>query len=298
MTLSDCQGCGVTQGPASKSGVKFEDLNGNGIKEGGEPLLPDWTINLYEDNQPQNGDLDAAEFAGGADQTDTTDAVGFYEFPSLPPGSYIVCEELKTGWVQTFPSGAPAECDGHAGLAPEGYAITLVADEHDTGNDFGNFELGTKSGIKYEDVDGDGDLADGVPLPDWTINLYNDDGTTAGSFDAGDTLNTSDTTDATGKYEFTGLGAGVYHVVEVCEAGWIQTVPTPTSATEADCGTGIYTITVTSGFAEDNNDFETTSPGARQLLRPLCTSSPATPWLLWAPRWRSTVCCTTWPQSQ
>ena len=75
--------------------------------------------------------------------TAVTDANGLYTFTGLNPGSYTVCEELLTGWTQTFPT-IGADCTGHTDggtitPGPLGYAITITSGEDETGNDFGNF---------------------------------------------------------------------------------------------------------------------------------------------------------------
>ena len=94
--------------------------------------------------------------------TDTTDALGEYSF-SLNPGEYVVCEVLKANWTQSEPSGAPAEC-ADTGLAAHGYAITVTSGSTETGNVFGNFQQGTKSGLKYNDLNANGDRDAGEPV--------------------------------------------------------------------------------------------------------------------------------------
>jgi hypothetical protein len=74
-------------------GYKFRDDNGNGVWEPhmGEPPLAGWTINLYD----ANNNLIA---------TTTTDATGRFCFLGLTsPGTYVVCEVLQNGWVNTTP---------------------------------------------------------------------------------------------------------------------------------------------------------------------------------------------------
>ncbi|MDD4651151.1 MAG: SdrD B-like domain-containing protein [Methanothrix sp.] len=77
--------------PVSISGMKFEDLNGNGVKDSGEPGLAGWTIKLMKD---------ANEVA----RTET-DANGTYTFLYIEPGSYTVEEAAQAGWTQTSPAG-------------------------------------------------------------------------------------------------------------------------------------------------------------------------------------------------
>jgi len=100
------------QGDLSISGVKFHDLDGNGFLDEGELGLSDWTINLLQDNEVIS--------------STTTDSEGHYSFENLYPGSYVVAEVQKDGWVQTAPvSGS--------------YEITLT-DTDGQRYDFGNYE--------------------------------------------------------------------------------------------------------------------------------------------------------------
>jgi hypothetical protein len=92
-------------------GKKFKDLNHNGVKDGGEPGLSGWTIQL---NGP------------GGPYTATTNAAGDYCFTNLPAGSYTVSELGVAGWVQTAPAGGT-------------YAVTLAAGQTVTTRDFGNY---------------------------------------------------------------------------------------------------------------------------------------------------------------
>jgi len=75
--------------PAEKgsiSGVVFNDLNNNGIKDSGEPGLAGWKVDL----------------TGNATASVATDANGNYSFTDLLDGSYNVNEELKSGWIKTL----------------------------------------------------------------------------------------------------------------------------------------------------------------------------------------------------
>ncbi|WP_264322338.1 SdrD B-like domain-containing protein [Zarconia navalis] len=80
--------------PAEITGVKWNDLNKNGILDAGEPTLSGWTIYLDANN---NGELDTGELST------VTDADGEYTFDNLSPGSYIVAEVQQPGWGQTSP---------------------------------------------------------------------------------------------------------------------------------------------------------------------------------------------------
>jgi len=97
------------------SGFKWNDLNGDGIWDQGEPGLLDWTINL---------DVGSNQ---SVDQTTTTNSDGYYEFTSLDNGPYTVSETQQDGWSQTF---------------PEGGSYNLTIDDQSAGNlNFGNYQI-------------------------------------------------------------------------------------------------------------------------------------------------------------
>jgi len=105
-----------TAATGSISGMKFNDLNGDGTKDAGETGLPGWTIQLYD--------------ATGVLLISTvTDANGNYVFGSLPSGDYTVAEVLQAGWTQTYPPGGT-------------YAINVAAGQNVGDVDFGNTEDG------------------------------------------------------------------------------------------------------------------------------------------------------------
>src|SRR4029079_13303309 len=155
---------------ATKTGTKFNDLNANGVKDAGEPGLAGWVIRAYKDTNG-NGSLDAGETTIAA--SDTTNASGVYTL-TLDPGKYVVCEVAQAGWTQSKPTGTA--CSAIAALAPGGWAITLVSNQVDSDNDFGNWRTATKSGTKFNDLNANGAKDAGEPgLPGWTIYVdYND----------------------------------------------------------------------------------------------------------------------------
>jgi len=79
---------------SSITGVKFNDLNGNGARDAGDLGVQGWTIFLDSNT---NGVLEAGE------RSTLTDALGNYRFENLLPGSYTVAEVQRQGWVQTKP---------------------------------------------------------------------------------------------------------------------------------------------------------------------------------------------------
>ncbi|MBE3045865.1 hypothetical protein IMZ48_25640, partial [Candidatus Bathyarchaeota archaeon] len=185
------------------SGYKWNDVDGDGIWDGGEPALENWTI-WFE------GWLYPYGWMTGSIATDEN---GYYEFTGLPPGEFIVWEVQQAGWQNTTPSSVWVDIIGHS-------------EEH---VNFGNFQLGCVDGYKYEDMNGNSVYDnDDVPIQGWTIYLAITTGiveTPDGPISAIMLLAVT-TTDANGHYQFCGLGPGLYVVSEEQRAGWTATSPT------------------------------------------------------------------------
>ncbi|NBR07663.1 MAG: hypothetical protein EBT92_18130, partial [Planctomycetes bacterium] len=201
----------VVQG--SISGVKWNDLNGNGIKESSEPGLAGWTIQIYRDNGDNVFDAGDTLITSTITADGTTDAnkdgkidandLGYYNFAVLR-GTYFVKEVQQSGWMQTSPSNNL--------YGP----LTINETTPQYGNeDFGNFQIITLSGYKWGDANGDGVWDKGeTGLQNWTIQLDKDNN---GSIDF------TTTTDSNGKYTFVDIRPGTYKITELNQTGWTQT---------------------------------------------------------------------------
>ena len=144
VTLGDgCNGQDITgknfgnvQLAATKSGYKFNDLNGNHVADnlngiGGEPGLNGWTITIWNSTQ-------TAVVQTTVTANDTSGKPGFYQFLNLAPGNYVVCETPQATWTQTFPQAGAGFVTCTNGTI--GWSITLAAGQNDTDNNFGNFK--------------------------------------------------------------------------------------------------------------------------------------------------------------
>lgn len=170
-------------------GTKYEDLDGDGKRDAGEPGLGGWTIRL--------------RYKGKTVASTSTAGNGSYSFNlnanqlSIGAGKYEVEEVLKPGWV--------------AEETPSSITVPLGAEDtvYD-GRDFGNFIPPEISGEKFDDsdVDGERDLPE-VALEDWLIQLSNGE---------------SRLTDGEGAYSFS-VRPGTYTVSETLQEGWRQTLP-------------------------------------------------------------------------
>ncbi|MCA9246607.1 MAG: tandem-95 repeat protein [Planctomycetales bacterium] len=78
----------------SIGGVLWSDLNGDRVRNLGEPPLVDWSVYLDENNNEQ---FDAGE------PTTTTNDLGQYAFTGLAAGDYVVRQLPLAGWYQRSP---------------------------------------------------------------------------------------------------------------------------------------------------------------------------------------------------
>jgi hypothetical protein len=222
----------------TKSGQKFVDTNGNGVKNTGEPGLANVQIHLFGTDGLGNAvHLHA-----------TTDANGNYSI-SAPPGSYTACETVPTGYTQSFPTSGPS-CSAHTGQNTFGYTVTLTSGGTDSGNDFGNFQNGTKSGQKFEDLNANGVKDAAEPgLANVQIHLFGTDG-------RGNAVHLHATTDVNGNYSIS-APPGSYTACETVPAGYTQSFPTsgPSCLAHTGQSTFGYTVTLTSGGTDSGNDF-------------------------------------------
>jgi uncharacterized surface anchored protein len=192
------------------SGVKFNDLNGNGVRDANEPGLPGVTIQLTD--------------AAGTVRTTTTDASGNFVFTGIPAGTYTVAEVVPTGFHQTAPP------------APGTFSATVTDTTGVSGLLFGNQAnpsgTGTITGRKILDLNGNG-ILDG-----------NDRGFEGVVFELRDpngNLVASTTSNANGDFTFTNIPAGTYVLSEILPTNFFQTFP------GSQGFPGTYTITLTPG---------------------------------------------------
>jgi uncharacterized repeat protein (TIGR01451 family)/fimbrial isopeptide formation D2 family protein len=196
---------GMYLAPASLGNRVWEDLNGNGLQDGGEPGVENVTVNLYRpgygpDGIPGNDDDDDIV------AIDTTDSNGEYGFSGLTPGEYYVEFIRPAGYVITFiDQGADDAIDSDADPSTGQTAlITLVADQNDPDWDMGILQTVSLGDYVWSDLDRNGIQDAGEPgIEDVRVDLY----TAAGAWVA------TTTTDSDGAYLFNNLRPGDYYLV-------------------------------------------------------------------------------------
>ena len=199
------------------TGQKFEDVNGNGVKDDGEPGVAGFEIFI---DTIGNNLLDDGE------QSVITGDNGSYALTGLLPGTYTVVETQQDGWT---PSTSTVQ------------TIVLTSGQVESERDFGNFRPASISGQKFDDQNKNGIKDDNEPgLPGFTIFL--DSVEINGELDPGEPFVI---TDAQGNYEFDNMTPAFYTVAEVQQDSYDQTTPPG----------DVYEITIESGQSIGDRDF-------------------------------------------
>ena len=192
--------------PASISNFVWEDTNGNGKQDSGEPGIAGVPVSLTG----TTGDGTPVTL------TTTTDATGNYIFDNLEPGTYTVKFGDKVGYENVEPNqGADDTIDSDAdkttGNAP---AETLESGEDNTTIDAGYYKPASIGNYVWLDKDADG-IQDATELGIQGVTV-----TLTGTTGDGNTVTLTDVTDANGLYLFENLEPGTYTVTVSKPAGY------------------------------------------------------------------------------
>lgn len=170
---------------------KYNDLNGNGRHDEGEPPLEGWEFSLSK------------EGADPLSATSGSDGVALFE--NVLPASYMLDEILKDGWYAT--TALPMELG--------------VAEGQDADVWVGNAQKSGLTVMKFHDVDLDAIMDAGEPpLAGWTFILKQGDATIGTAL-----------TDVNGMAVFSGLMPGSYSIEEVPMLPWYNTTDLPYAVT-------------------------------------------------------------------
>jgi hypothetical protein len=161
------KGADILVRKGTKSGTKYEDFNADGQMNGSDAGLSGWTIAAFLDVDASN-DLSSGDTLA---VTNITDGNGDYTL-TLDPGTYIVVEQVsdQATWFETPDLGTSSINTYDADYGQYGYVVTVTSGSEELDNDFGNWYPASKSGIKYEDENGNGQQDGGeLGLGGWTM---------------------------------------------------------------------------------------------------------------------------------
>ncbi len=239
--------CAPVLHPFTIGDTVWNDLNGNGIQDDGEPGIPGVTVTLLDLNGEPIPDMTA-----------TTEANGQYQF-NVDAGTYSVQIDSSN-----FDSGGALA--GYVSTTGGDSQTNTVTTDNVLTYDFGYNPPATIGDFVWNDINGNGIQDSGEPgLPDVSVTLLGSDGTT---------VVTSTTTDASGNYSFTNLPGGTYFLQFTAPSGSVFTAMNVAGSTSdndsnADVTTGLTdAITLTPG-ATDN----TIDAGLKQLLSFTCPNN-------------------------
>ena len=200
----------------------WDDTDGDGVHDTGEPGIPGVTVNLYDDG-------------GTLVSTVLTDGTGRYGFPVVP-GTYTVEFVPPAGMVHTpADQGGDDTTDSDADpVTGRAAAVTVTSGATITTIDAGMYTPASIGDTVFFDLDEDGIQDPGEPgIGGITVELRDSGGTVVGTT----------TTDENGRYLFTDLPPDDYEVTAIPPTGLANTTPNPQPHTLA------------SGDAVDTADF-------------------------------------------
>ena len=130
------------QGLTTIGNLVWEDLNGNGVQEAGEPGISGVTVGLYDS-------------ASNLLQTVQTGAAGAYAFTNIAQGIYVLRTTAPAGYAAStrYAGGEPAL---DSDMDPAGWsgAVTVAAGAERNDFDFGLYVPAMVEGYLFKDKDG------------------------------------------------------------------------------------------------------------------------------------------------
>ncbi len=188
-------------------GFVYEDTNGNGIKNSGEPGIPGVVITL----------TGTSVITGAiAPRTFTTIANGSYTFDNLTPGTYSISEAQPAEFIDGQETNGTPPAGSVTNDKFNNINFTTSA-ATGGGFNFGEVKTGGIAGVVYDDVNDDGNQEatgeDGIAGV--TIRVQ-------GTNDRGQAINRTTTTGANGAYSFADLRPGTYRLTETQPKGYVD----------------------------------------------------------------------------
>lgn len=233
----------------------WEDLNGDGIQDGGEPGINGVTVNLTGNDG----------FGNPVNLIEVTAAGGMYEFMDVVPGTYtleFVLPSVNHFYTQQDAGGDNVDSDvnnmGNTAL------FTVISDDDIINIDAGLYVGGTIGDYTWIDFDGDGLQNDPLALGGVSIAITDDLGNAVND-GFGNPIGPQ-VSDGAGNYSFINLPPGMYKLTFTAPGGYFPTTVNAAGGndnasdvandSDNDQGNGNMTfdIEITSGEVENDID--------------------------------------------
>ncbi len=216
----------------------WNDLNGNGIQDLGEPGVYNVTVHLYDSTESSN-------------KTTSTNKAGNYIFTGLVPGNYSVGFDLPTGYSfspenQGYDDGLDSDANQSTRMTN---LIILEPGDMNMSIDCGIFSIpGSIGDLVWNDTNGDG-----IQDPDESgvsgveVKLLNDT----------DSELNSTSTDINGSYLFTNLQSGEYRVkFELLSGFWFSPMDQTDDENDSDADSTGMTDPIIIGPGDRNSSVD------------------------------------------
>ncbi|GAB5518060.1 MAG: hypothetical protein RhofKO_03110 [Rhodothermales bacterium] len=226
----------------------FNDLNGNGIQDNGEPGIDGVRVRLFACDS--NGNI-----TGGALATQNTANGGKYLFSGLTPGSYAVHFDLPNGFqFTTKDAGNDDAKDSDVDNTGKTDCVTLESGDDNRTVDAGVVKQGSIGDKLFNDQNGNGIQDNNEPGIDGvTVKLFR----CVNGAVSGNAIANTQTANG-GMYNFAGLDAGEYAVMFDEPAGFDFTTKDAGNddAKDSDVNGSGMTDCFTLGLGEDKDDVD------------------------------------------
>jgi gliding motility-associated-like protein len=196
--------------PATIGDFVWEDLNGNGEQDGGEPGIPGVDVTL-----------DGSDGAGNpiTPVTVTTNGAGWYNITDVMPGNYFLTFAAPAAYLGTAMDMTSDDLDSDADPSNNGETVffDVFSDDILEQWDAGFFLPASVSNLVWEDLNGNGiQDGNGPGIAGVDVTL---DGTTG----AGAAYTDSDVTDGNGEYLIENIPPGNYRIEVTIPADYFAT---------------------------------------------------------------------------
>ncbi len=215
--------------PVEISGMVFDDLNSNGVRDANEPAISGAIVTLRD---ATDNPIDSV----------VTGADGTWRFAGLAAGTYSVSETQPVGFAdgQDAPGTNGATLSGN-----DVFTAALAPGTSSTSNNFGEIRPGSIEGQVWADANNDGIRdASEPPLAGVILDLLDANGAVVATV----------TTSPDGKYRFENLQPGVYTVAERQPSGYADGKDTAGTSAVLSANDRIR-VTIGSNQSSTGNNF-------------------------------------------